>query len=126
MSQLEKTPYEPLLDLVAAKQHPDGIVVLEGDYGGVIYATCPVRYLAASHDEISSLCKWLEYEFWGGRQIGDGGWAVHYEATKEGSGIWGGMGGGKVIDGLWTHHELDDTLSSQIPLKLKITDAPSS
>jgi len=128
MNELNKTPYEALIDLNAAKQHPDGTVVLEGDYGGIIYATCPAKYVEADHDEISTLCKWLENRFWKlgevsdeiKKIIGEGGWGVYYEVAQTGSNIWGGMKGGKVIDGLWTHPKLDDTLTSQISLQLKV------
>ena len=35
--------FEPLKTLEEAKQHADGVVIFEGDYGGAIYLTCPLQ-----------------------------------------------------------------------------------
>jgi len=123
MNAKQGTEYLPLKSLEEAKQHDDAIVVLEGDYGGIIYATCPVKHLKENitSQEISDLCKALERKYWGygTSKVPDcipqeGGWDVNYQRLAVGRGVWGGMGGGKVEDGLWIHSKLSDELVQRI------------
>ena len=124
MSKVHGEKYQPLRTLEEAKAVPDGVVILEGDWGGSIFATCPVKYLGASHQEIETLCKALETSFWPTNMHHGGGWGVYYARKATGSGVWGGMGGGIVLDGLWIHSALDD-LSQEVITGLKYRpDAP--
>jgi hypothetical protein len=123
MNKYHSRTYVPLATLEEAKEQENGVVVLEGDWGGIIYATCPVKHLhdAITHDDIVSLCKTVEYDHWGygARDIpkevpAEGGPGVYYQCVKPGGGVWGGSGGGKVIDGLWVHSKLTSELRRQI------------
>jgi hypothetical protein len=123
MNKLHGKGYLPMKTLEEAKKHVDGAVVLEGDWGGTVYATCPVKYINATHDEIVALCQDLEKTFWGCNvtETDQGGWGVYYEVKKPGSGVWGGMGGGCVLDGLWVHDDLDDATKDDIKNRLKLS-----
>jgi len=39
-------------------------IILEGDMGGTMYLTCPVRLIAATIEEIDTLLAWLEERYW--------------------------------------------------------------
>ena len=126
MSEVRGEKYLPLRTLEEAKAVPDGVVILEGDWGGTVYATCPVKYLEANHQEIEALCQSLEKSFWNCNFHDDvgGGAGVYYVRKAIGSGVWGGMGGGIVLDGLWIHSALGD-LAQEVVKGLKYRpDAP--
>jgi len=118
MSAVRGEEYTPLLSLEEARQYDDSVVILEGDWGGTIFATCPVKYVICDHDTIIVLDKAIELSFWGDNEkhtgIKDGGWGVYYERKAPGSGVSGGMGGGRVMDGLWVHDRLSDSDKAQI------------
>ena len=125
MNKVHGKSYTPLTTLEEAQGHDDAVVILEGDWGGIIYATCPVKHLrdGITHEEIVILCKKLERDFWGygtdkvpAQVPPEGGWGVYYQRLESGRGVWGGMGGGKVIDGLWVHDKLKlaDEVGQQI------------
>ena len=119
--------YEPLKSLKEAKETSNGVVVLEGDYGGIIFASCQAKYVKATQEELESLCIWLEKTYW--KELwakygnhNKGGWGVYYEVLKPGSGIWGGTKGGAVIDGLWLHPKLKQELVDETVSKLRLVD----
>jgi len=120
MNEVHGRKYQPLKSLEEAKTFEDGTVILEGDWGGMIFLTCPVKYLSATQQEIEILCLNLEKHFWACNfKRTDGGWGVYYEQKTPNSGVWGGMGGGLVIDGLWTHKRFDSELISKVKEQLK-------
>ena len=97
-----------LRNLDEARAAEDGVVVFEGDWGGTIYATVPVKYLSEtiSHQELSQLAVTLEKIHWDcniDEDSPEGGSRMYYKRAVPGDGILGGMGGGCVMDGLWTH-----------------------
>ncbi|HLL89198.1 MAG TPA: hypothetical protein VK324_07835 [Tepidisphaeraceae bacterium] len=95
--------------LDAARQAPDAVAVMEGDYGGQIYFTCPVRHIRCTPNALKQLLDDLDESQW----CDPGGAGLYYEVGASGSGVAGGMGGGAVIDGVWLHRELEH-LRSQV------------
>jgi hypothetical protein len=88
-------PYTPLKNLEEAKNHPDSVIIFEGDYGGIIYATIPVSMIKCSEEELESVLEILGE--------GEEGNAIFYERKAIGEPVPGGLGGGLIIDGLWIH-----------------------
>lgn len=94
--------YEALLSLAEAQAAPDGVVVLEGDYGGQIYVVAPSTLVRCSEGALQDLLADIDAREWADPD----GARVYYERRAVGAGIAGGMGGGLVIDGIWVHPEL--------------------
>ncbi|MFH1430356.1 MAG: hypothetical protein ABIG71_02410 [Candidatus Uhrbacteria bacterium] len=103
-----------------AEQHV--YLVLDGDWGGQIFLTCPVELIpgltydtvdgnpfvtGGSTDQIWKLLEELDRFAWPSNE-GDGA-AMHLEMADEGEGVSGGMGGGETTDGLWLHREFEGT-----------------
>jgi hypothetical protein len=88
------------LDDARAEEH--GVVVLEGDDGGQIYATCPARHVACSEPELRQLLDDLDRLVWRDPDAA----RVVFERVPPGSAVAGGMGGGVVRAGVWVHEEL--------------------
>jgi hypothetical protein len=97
----EGTDYKAFATLEEARQHPDSAAIMEGDYGGQIYFTCPVKKIACSEGVLQQLLNDLNSLAWGD---GEG---LYYEVLPVMSGVWGGMGGGLVVDGVWIHEEFE-------------------
>ncbi len=96
-------PYYPLRSLEEAKGCPDGVVVLEGDWGGQIYVVCPARMVACEEATLNRLLEDLDRLAW---DCNDGAGArVYFERASTGSGVAGGMGGGRVTGDIWVHSE---------------------
>lgn len=91
--------YLPLKSLAEAQLCPDGVAIFEGDYGGIIYLTCPVRLIRCSSDTLNRLLVDLDALDFAYPPSAK----VYYEQAKPETGIWGGTGGGMVVDGLWIH-----------------------
>jgi len=100
--------FKPLKSLEEAKLRPDGVVILQGDEGGQIYLSCPARHVMCSEDVLRQLLSDIDSREWKCEEISD----VFFEELPVGSGIWGGMGGGIVVDGIWVHERLADIRSS--------------
>jgi len=76
---------------------------MEGDYGGSIYLTCPVRLVHCDEPTLQQLLIDLDKHDWNDPE----GVGVYYEVAPVGSGVVGGNGGGAVTDGLWLHPDLE-------------------
>ena len=98
--------YKPIENMEEARNISNAIVVLDGDYGGQVYATCPVKHLnpTITHEQLEAICKQLSAVEWNQ----DDDWQVSYQIKEVGHGVWGGMGGGRVEDGLWMHPKLSE------------------
>jgi hypothetical protein len=81
-------------------------LIMEGDWGGQIYLTCPAEYVKCKEENLLNLLVDLDDLAWGDQ--GENSRKVLFEIRKPGEGISGGMGGGLVIDGLWVHEEFED------------------
>lgn len=86
-----------------AKNTPNTYVVMEGDWGGQIYLSCPMDLVKCSEESLITLLKDLDSIAW---ECNEGeGKGLYYEIHRLGDGIGGGMGGGEVKEGLWIHNE---------------------
>jgi hypothetical protein len=106
-----------LLRIEEAEQHPCAVAVLEGDWGGTIYATIPLRLTDLDADGLKALALNLERIFWScniDEDSPEGGAAAYLTLAKPGEGVLGGMGGGCVVDGTWIHPDLGDEARSLI------------
>jgi hypothetical protein len=95
--------YEALGSLEDARAHPDGALVLEGDYGGQIYLTCPASVVECSESTLAALLRELDRIAWPTND--NDGIAMHFEVAPVGAGIAGGIGGGIVTESVWVHDE---------------------
>jgi hypothetical protein len=95
--------YTAFENLVAARAHPDGALVFEGDYGGMIYLTVPARLVACDEDTLEQLLADIDDVCWGD----SGGAGLYFEALPVGSSVAGGVGGGRVVEGVWLHAALE-------------------
>jgi hypothetical protein len=99
-------PYRALHSLDQAKACPDGVVVLEGDWGGQIYVVCPAKIVACDEATLKLLLQDLDALAW---SCNDGeGARVYFERAAPGTGVAGGMGGGIVTDEIWIHRKLQE------------------
>ena len=96
---------ERVRSLDEARAFDDGVVILEGDYGGQIYLTCPVGMVHCSPEALRQLLVEIDAKCWACNE-GEGA-GIYYERKPAGSGVWGGMGGGAVTTGLWLHEEVE-------------------
>lgn len=93
---------ERLASLEEARTNTMGAAVLEGDWGGQIFATCPSRLVECSHDALMRLTLDLDSVMWGEPD----GASVRYEVRAVGSSVPGGMGGAEIVEGVWVHDEV--------------------
>jgi hypothetical protein len=94
--------YRAVKSLADARATPDGVVVLEGDYGGQIYVVVRASQVACSEEVLHRLLAEIDATEW---EDPDGA-RVYYEVQPMGSGIPGGMGGACVTDAIWVHPRL--------------------
>lgn len=95
--------YHAFKTLAAAQAAPDGTVVLDGDWGGQIYVTCPARLVRCTEETLQRLLLDIDAICWPGQPDGAG---LSYEQVSVGTGVAGGMGGGIALDEVWVHKEL--------------------
>lgn len=95
--------YHPLRLLDEAKASADGVVILEGDWGGQIYVVCPAGMVACDAATLRHLLQDLDAIAWDCNE-GEGA-RVYFERTSPGRGVAGGMGGGEVTGDIWVHAE---------------------
>lgn len=91
-------PYINLNSLEEAKGFSDGVVIFEGDFGGVIYLVCIASLVKCSLLVLNQLLQDLDSLTWGKQNKGS---AIFYERHQIGDLIAGGSGGGKVTNGIW-------------------------
>jgi hypothetical protein len=98
--------YVAFNSLADARRHPDGIVVLEGDDGGQIYAVVMASEVVCEQATLDVLLQDLDAIAWPGNDPNSA--RVFYERRRLGDGVAGGMGGGVVVRGGWVHPMLCD------------------
>jgi hypothetical protein len=96
-------PYVSYRTLAEARSADAAIVIIEGDYGGQIYLTAPIEHVGCTETRLRRLAEELELLCWSFPNRGE---RVVFEPGLPGRGVGGGMGGGRVIDGVWTHEEI--------------------
>jgi hypothetical protein len=104
MSDDTPPSFQPLGSLVEARQVPDGVVILEGDYGGQIYVVAPASRVECSEGELLHLLRDLDEIAWPGSE--EDASVLRYERLPVGSKVPGGMGGARVDGDVWIHKEL--------------------
>lgn len=95
-------PYQDLKNLTEAKKHIDSVMIFEGDYGGIIYLTCPIRFVKCNEEELNQLLEFIDRNYWNDLD----GARIYYELIEDNQGVAGGMNGGEVINGIWIHPEI--------------------
>ena len=106
MADAHGTPFHPLRTLDEARQHDDGVAILQGDWGGQIYAVIPARMIRCSPDALQKLLLDLDSETWSCNE--NEGASIYYERKPDGTGVAGGMAGGVSTGDLWVHPEFDE------------------
>jgi len=96
--------YSPLQSFEEASRVDDAVMVIEGDYGGQIHATAPIRLVACAQTRLDLLARELEAVAWPSLPDADSV-NVLYERLPVGALVAGGMGGGVITDGIWVHEE---------------------
>lgn len=103
VSQAKGQTYKPLMSFSDAKQMENSVVILEGDWGGQIYLTCPLNLIGCDEETLKKLLDYLDGIAWACNE-GEGR-GIYYEVKSPGEGGSGGMGGGVVLPELWVHDE---------------------
>jgi Protein of unknown function (DUF4240) len=103
MAQASGDAYTALTTLVAAREHPGSVVIFEGDDGGAVYLTIPMSQVTCDESALKQLLLDIDAMCWSDTR----GARVVYEVIPVGAGVAGGMGGGRVVDGLWLHPRLE-------------------
>lgn len=98
--------FEPLGSLAAARELDEGVVILEGDYGGQIYLVAPAAQVECSEGALLRLLRDLDEIAWPGSEPDAS--CLRFERLPAGASVPGGMGGGKVEAGIWIHPELGE------------------
>ena len=96
-------PFQPLRSLEEAKGASDGVVILQGDDGGQIYLVCHASQVRCSEDALRVLLRELDEIAWPGNY--ENSRDVFFERMALGTGVAGGMGGGRVTSEPWIHGE---------------------
>ena len=102
VSDAEGVDYKSFETLSEAQNHPNTIVVFEGDDGGQIYLVCPVALIKCNETKLYQLLKDIDAYCWND----PAGVNIYYEQRPVAGIIAGGMGGGLVRDDLWLHDEI--------------------
>jgi len=106
MADAHGTPFHPLRTFDEARQHDDGVAILQGDWGGQIYAVIPARMIRCPIDTLQKLLLDLDTLAWSCNE--NEGASIYYERKPVGTGVAGGMGGGASTGDLWIHPEFDE------------------
>lgn len=93
--------YRPLRNLEEAKATSGSYLIMEGDWGGQIYLSCPVNLVNCSEKGLNALLHELDSAAWKSNE-GEGA-GIYFECLSPGDAIPGGMGGGIASEGLWIH-----------------------
>ena len=108
MADASGQPYIALRSLDEAKLAPDGVVILEGDDGGQIYAVARAPAVRCSEETLQRLLRDLDAREWNDPSMAH----LVYERRPVGSPVAGGMSGGTVLAELWVHQRLSHLESS--------------
>jgi hypothetical protein len=104
MADADGGEYMAFEGLAAARNHPDSVVIMEGDDGGTIYLTVPVYKVTCSEIALRHLLSDIDAMCWNDRRLAH----LIYEIVPIGGAVAGGMGGGRVADGLWLHPRVQE------------------
>jgi hypothetical protein len=96
--------YAPVRTLAEAKATDDGVVVLEAEWGGQILVVARAAMVACDETALCRLLLDLDELTCPEDELE--GTALCFERAPVGTGIAGGMGGGRVSEDVWVHAEL--------------------
>jgi hypothetical protein len=96
--------YIALESLAVARNYPESVVIMEGDDGGTIYLTVPVYKVVCSEIALRHLLSDIDAMYWKDRRLAH----LIYEIVPIGAAVAGGTGGGRVVDGLWLHQNVEE------------------
>lgn len=102
-SLIEGSGYKAYPSLEEALNHRDSTVILEGDDGGTIYLVVPADQVRCDEAILRRLLADIDRMCWKDPDMT----RLVFERRPVGSAVSGGMGGGKVGDALWLHHEIE-------------------
>jgi hypothetical protein len=94
-------PYLALLTLDEARSWSDGVVILEGDFGGQIFAVCSAAGVGCDAATLDQLVRDLHTAYW--PNCPRDGAQVFHERLALGTAVLGGEGGGWVTEDIWVH-----------------------
>ncbi len=95
--------YTAFTTFAAAREHAGSVVIFEGDYGGTIYLTIPVREVTCGEAALKRLLLDIDTMCWSDTH----GTRVVYETIPVGANVTGVMGGGRIVAGLWLHPKVE-------------------
>jgi hypothetical protein len=103
----EEAPDDPFIELGSleeARSMDHTAVIMQGGGGAQIYLTVPVKHVACEQPTLVALLRLLDAMEWNDPPRA----ALSFELAPIGSGIYAGMGGASIIDGIWLHPRFDD------------------
>ncbi|MFH1533850.1 MAG: hypothetical protein ABID64_02870 [Nitrospirota bacterium] len=103
VSESKGKKYFSFKSLKNAKKHEKSYLIMEGDYGGQIYLSFPVKLIKCDEDALRKLLKKFDQQCWDDME----GTGMYFEQMEKGQRISGGMGGGIADNELWVHKELE-------------------
>jgi hypothetical protein len=103
VAQATGNAYVALHTLSEAQAVTDGVVILEGDYGGQIYVVARAALVRCTDRALRQLSSDLDGQEWDDPE----GARVYFERRAVGTGVAGGMGGAVVGDSVWVHPRLE-------------------
>jgi len=95
--------FSTLRSLEEARTMDHTAVILQGDEGGQIYLTAPVKHVRCDEAALHALLAAIDAIEWRDPSRA----SLTFDLAPIGSGIFGGMGGGFIVDGVWVHPRLD-------------------
>jgi hypothetical protein len=104
MAEASGSEYAAFAGVEAARANPDSVAVFEGDDGGTIYLTVPVRLIRCDEAKLQQLLLDIDAMYWKDSTMAH----LVYEPRPVGSSVAGGMGGGRVVDGVWLHPKIEE------------------
>jgi hypothetical protein len=104
MAEARGDEYVGFASLEAARSHSDATAILEGDDGGTIYLTVPVRHVRCDEQRLHQLLLDIDARYWRDATMAH----LAYETRRVGDTVAGGMGGGHVADGVWLHPKIEE------------------
>ena len=87
-----------------AKGLADDYAIMEGEFGYQCYLTAPLRIVNRQEPELRQLLVDLDVICCNDPM----GRRLYYEQHKSGDNIDAGLGGGRILDGVWIHQQLVD------------------
>ncbi|WKN30987.1 hypothetical protein PZB74_18710 [Porifericola rhodea] len=93
-------------NLKEASETKNAVMIMEGDWGGQIYLTSPIKHVKCDERCLIQLLQDLDELAWGDQ--GKESRKVVFEVRNIGDQISGGMGGGSITDEIWIHEEFKE------------------